>query len=206
MTIFGDMKSARLLEQAAIDTLKEWLPTYLAEGERQFDREEQSMPHPKHYGRVKEFEKWPENKLPALLVISPGLDGTRPRKDGEGRYRANFILGVGIALKTRDKNRTNDLVKDYAAVIRTLMVQKGTLGGYANGTEYRDESHNVADTEDQQRTLGTAQVIFSVELENLTQWGTGPVVVPDDPYDPPPAWGVVQEVETEVLHVEDIEG
>ncbi len=200
--MFGPVKSARHLEEAAIETIKTWIHTYLAVAERRFDRPDESMPRPRSYNTTREFTKWPEDRLPAIMVVSPGLAGERPRKTGDGKYSAKWMLGIGIVIKSKNKSQVNSLIKDYAAAIRALIVQNSKLGGYANGVEYRDENYNAQEVDDQTRTLATAQVIFTVEVEDVVQWGAGVVVPPPDPYDCP--FITVESIGVEIENVEEL--
>src|SRR4051812_42745433 len=95
MSQFGRIISDDQVEDAVVDTLRKWTPTYLAEVERQRGLA------PGYYQRPvdssfllhTDFDKWPEEMLPVVEVISPGVDDDPPRK-GAGDYHAHFMIGV----------------------------------------------------------------------------------------------------------------
>lgn len=188
--VFGEVLLGSNVEQAVIENLKTWFPTYVAEVERQEGIDPESIPLPRSYDTVNEFRKWPENQLPAVIVVSPGLAGV-PMSEGDGRTRASWAIGIGVVASAKDKRSTNNLAKLYAATVRTLMLQQQSLGGIGMGTSWRHESYSDIPTDDG-RTLGACQVILEVEAGDVVRTKAGLPVPPDNPYDPDPVWPTVE--------------
>jgi hypothetical protein len=190
MSVFGPVVTGAHVEQAAILTLKTWLQTYVAELERQTGRDPESVPMPRAWGTVNEFEKWPEDQMPVALIISPGLEPNTPVAEGRGTYRAKWVLGVAIVCSARDEAQTNSLAKFYAAAVRATILQNPSLGGFARGVQWVGESYTDLPKVDE-RTLGTGQVIFSVEVGEVVDEKAGMRTPPDDPYTQP-EWPTVE--------------
>jgi hypothetical protein len=196
-SIFDLVVDGSMVEAAARETLDEWFPTYLAELERQRGRDARSLPLPRSYHTAPTFETWPEDQLPAVVIVSPGLAGA-PVKNGRGRMHAPWALGIGVVVSARDQASTNEIAKLYAAAVRALLLQRGSLGGFAAETEWVDERYDDLPAAGE-RTLGAGQAIFVVQVENVVYANGGPVAVPDDPYATPAGWPLVQttQIETE---------
>lgn len=190
MSIFGPIITGAQLEQAAMDTLQLWMPDYVAALERETGREPRSVPLPKAWVRRNDaVARWPENRVPAIALVSPGLS-TDPVKDGEGNYSCAFELAVGAIVNARDQQSANDLAKLYAAAIRTLLLQRGDLGGFANGTVWTKEGYT--DTPADYLKIGAiATVTFDVIVEGVAVDHGGPLAPSDDPYLDPGDWPTV---------------
>lgn len=194
--VFGEILLGSNVEQAVIANLKTWFPTYLAEVERQEGVTAHSIPEPRSYDTVNDFQKWPENQLPAVVVVSPGLAGL-PMTEGDGRTRAAWIVGIAVVASAKDKRSTQNLAKLYAAVVRTLMLQQQSLGGIGMGTSWRHESYTDIPASDE-RTLGSCQVIFEVDIGDVVHARMGLAQPPDDPYSPDPEWPTVETADVTV--------
>lgn len=174
---YGSIIEGAQVEQAVIDTLRLWFPTYLAEFERRHSFAAGSLPLPRSYTTRNEFDKWEDEQIPAVIVVSPGLNG-RPTRQGDGSYLASWIVGVGIVVVGVDPGNSNMLAKLYAACARLIMIQQRSLGGFARGVSWLDESYDDVPSE-ATRTLVAGQVIFSVEVSEVLDSFRGPVE-PDD--------------------------
>lgn len=172
MTIFSSIISGAEVEKAAMDTLQEWLPTYLEEMCRQTGREPGSLPYIRSWKTVNDFESFPEDQIPLLLLISTGL-AEPPLKEGDGKYRATWILGTGVVCSGQDQQGSNDLAKLYSAAVRAALLQRPSLGGLAHGTDWEDERYNDLPAENG-RTLAAGQNIFSVEVRGVLDVQAGP--------------------------------
>src|SRR5688500_3190491 len=96
--IFGSFVASWQVEQAAIAHLREWMPDYLPHVYREahaiVGRSLPAFPQPRSYEVVpREPDRWKEDQLPAILIVSPGLVA-KPANDGNGTYRAVFDLGI----------------------------------------------------------------------------------------------------------------
>lgn len=186
----GPIITGRDCELAALGTLRKWSPTYLAEAERQTGRTVGSLPRIRGWTTAPDFEKWPEDQLPCVLLISPGLVDV-PNPDGQGFYRARFSLGLAAIVSTSQADETADLAKLYCATLRTCLLQHQSLEGFANGVTWLDENYDDLPSIDD-RSLGAGKAIFGVEVSNISRRWQGPPTpaepptpdtdpIPDDP-------------------------
>lgn len=196
MTIFGSIFTAALLEDAAIEHLKAWMPTYLAEMERQNGLDPESLPMIRSYTTLNEFDAWEEEQTPAIVVVSPGTIG-EPLKEGGGLYRANWALGIGCIVSARDRVSTNRVAKLYGGAIRAAIMQHESMGGVAEGAEWSSERYDDVPSE-ASRTLAAAQLLFEVEVRSVLDGSAGPAEPLDDPYTAPADWGEVQTHDVQV--------
>ena len=206
MTLFDVMKTGWDVEQAVMNHLDYWLPSYLAEIERQRGIRARSIPMIRAFTSSNQFRKWPDERFPTCVVISPGVVG-EPLRDGEGKYRANWAAGVAVVVKGRNKSEVSEKAKLYAAAVRGAIVQHPALKAdgedeFAGGVDWVDETYTDVPVEDE-RTLGAAQGIFLVEVRDAVNTSAGLITAPDDPYNVPTDWPTVQTVEIRVERLEE---
>lgn len=199
MTIFGQLKHGGLVEDAALATLKDWMPAYVAELERQTGRTARSLPQIRSWVLRPEFEYWPEDlQTPAIVVVSPGLAGERPTKTGDGYYRASWSLGVAAVCEASTQEATRELARVYAAAVRGCLLQRRSLEGAMRITDWVDESYDDIPTE-KRRTIAAGMNVFTVEMEQVVSVAEGPRGAPPlDPYLDPGDWPVVETAEVEI--------
>lgn len=206
MTLFKPIITRQDVEHAALNTLKPWFDTYLAEVERQKGLIVRQLPRPRSYMRRNEFDKWPEEQLPSIIVISPGIVG-RPTASGSGMFTADWGLGVAVIAEGRDNDNTRDLVGYYTAAIRALILQRPSLNGFAKGVVWEDERYDDISDFDAGRTMASGQVVFQVEVEDVVSTRAGPVTPDTPPVDPPPVspdWPIADTVTADVQIVEEL--
>lgn len=211
MTLFGIIKTRSQVQQAVIDHLQGdlekggdhagWMTPYLAEVERQMGLNPKSLPPVRAWVTANEFRKMPEEQIPVGVVVSPGLSD-RPVKDGSKVYTAKWHIGIAIVVKGRDKEETGENAGLYAAACRGAMLQHQSLGGFAKAVDWLDEDYTNIKTE-ANRTLGSAQLIFEIEVGNTIQTLAGLVTVPEDPYDVPDSWPTAEKVTVDVEQLEE---
>lgn len=177
----GPLVNGRDVELAALAVLKRWAGTYLAEAERQTGRTAGSLPRIRGWCTAADFEKWPEDQLPCVLLVSPGL-AEEPLADGRGHYRAKFSLGVAVIVSTAYMDATAELAKLYTACCRAVILQHQSLEGFAAGVEWVDESYADLESIDT-RSLGAGQAVFAVEVDGIARRWNGPKT-PGEPPDP----------------------
>jgi hypothetical protein len=182
-SLIGPIVSASDVERAALDTIVKWASTYLGEAEDQHNRERGSLPRPRSFTTTNSFDKWPEDQLPCVLLVCPGLV-EQPMAQGNGMYRATFAVGVAVIVSARTETETEALAKLYVAAIRTLLIQQQSLGGFAAQTEWLDETYDDLPSEDM-RSLGAGQAIFAVHVDDLSRRYTGPPHPTAEPPEPP---------------------
>lgn len=196
MDKFGPIFTGHTLEQATLDTLKMWLPTYLQEIELQLELPRGKLQKPRTYANRRRFDKFPEDQLPTVIAVCPGLAG-KPLAEGDGMVRAVFREGVWVIASARTSEQTNMITKMYAAAIRMVLLQKGSLGGICNAVEWEDESYDDNLSSEEERTIGYAGLTFLFSVAEVAlRWG-GPEV-PDPDTEPGTSWG---EVETVIIDV-----
>lgn len=204
-TIFKPIITRQEVELRVTNTLKDWIDTYLAEVERQNGLDVRQLPRPRSYSRRNEFDHWPEEQIPAVIVVSPGLVG-RPVANGSGEFRGQWGVGVAVIAEGQDVNNTRDLVGYYTAAIRALILQRPSLGGFAMGVTWEDERYDDISDIDVGRTLASGQVVFQVEVEGIVSTKAGPVTPDTPPVDPPPVsptWPIATQVTADV-ELEDL--
>ena len=177
-TAIGKVVSGHEVEAAAIAVLKKWSSTYIAYFERQTNREVGSLPRIRAYTTTPVFDKWPEDQLPAVVLISPGISAP-PLPDGSGLYRASFALAVAVVVSTANLADTAELTKLYVAALRTCIIQHQSLEGFAQGVDWLDENYDNLPFEDN-RSLGAGQANFGVEVGSLSRRWNGPTTPWDE--------------------------
>ena len=183
--VFGPLVTGADVERAALDTLKLWTPEYLAWVERKTGRTPRSLPAPRSWVTASSAERWVEEQLPSVLLLSTGL-AEPPRPDGRGIYTATFALGLAVVVSARDAEAVNELAKLYTATYRKLLLDRSSLGGLADGVEWVDERYDALPGDPKRRRqLASGQVVFRVEVPNVVSAGAGPATPRTDPYPTP---------------------
>lgn len=121
--------------------------------------------------------------LPAVAVTSPGL--TKPASRRSSGYDATWRIVVGAYVRGTSFIETAGRVRNWAAVIRQVMVQHPTLGGVSTGLEWVGEEYIERPERSSARTLGGCAVAFDVTARN---------VIDSEPYVPPEQGGGDQPV------------
>lgn len=184
-----------MVERAVVDFLQgadaltggSWLSTAIGEIERAEGLPPNSVQRPRGVVTSSDFEKWPEDQLPVILVISPGLVRPPERK---GRGGLTLTWGVGLAGLVGDTTPESSrrLGQVYAAAISLAINTHKSLGGFASHTEQLDERYDDIDFGDG-RTLGAGRCVFEVSVEDARPTVSGltnplPEPDPDNPGGP----------------------
>lgn len=192
--IYGRLLTATAVEAAMRDHIAAWLPDYLAEMERQTGRTANTIPVPSNYRTSADFERWNEERLPEMVMVSPGLMGEPVATGERGRYRAVWGLAIVVVVSANTKANTDSLAKLYAAAIRGAVMQHRSLGGFARGTQWLDESYDAIPSDSSRNLMGVT-VKFAIEVDDVvsTKAGTSAPVQPASPtpYTPAPTDPVV---------------
>lgn len=193
MTIFGTIITGRQVRDATERTLRLWAPAYVAEIGRQDGRPANALPVMRSYVSSVTFDgPMPEDQVPACVIVAPGILG-EPVRHGDGTHEATWAVGIGVVVSGQDQENTADLANLYAAVVRTIMLQHPSLGGFATGLRWLDERYDPLPTEDR-RTFGAAIVQFAVVVPSVVDANGGPAEPPDDPTTDPGEWPSIQSV------------
>lgn len=177
----GPMVHGGQVEDAVIATLIRYMPTYLADWERMMGFDAGVLLPPESYATVNsDFDKWPEQMLPAVVLVCPGLY-EEPVRYGRGDIRARWAVALGVVTSAGDERSALSLAKIYAASIRTALLQHQTLWpqGTANGLEWLHEAYDDLPNEDARRSLAVGKGVFWVEMEAVVNTDTKPPEPPD---------------------------
>jgi hypothetical protein len=189
VTVFNDILVASQIEEATIDQLVKWLPTYLREIEGQLEITVGSTPVPVHFSNRNSLDMLAGEKFPKVIVIAPGLDGA-PEANGSGVYSARWQLGIGSIIAANSEPLANMQSKIYAAACRAIMLNYQSLGGLALAISWVDEQYEDLPVPNQNMLLKSAVVYFSVDCQNVATKWSGPQNPDEDPY----AYGIVEHV------------
>jgi hypothetical protein len=195
--------------QAVLTVYRVWLPSYLAETERIKGLVPGKLPPPRTL-TAKNYrpENWPEQSLPLVLAISPGL-ASRPEKDGRWTHRCKWRVDSVVVVSANEEGLAERNVGMYAAALRVVLLQRsgldGALGGNVRGTEWADEGYNDI-FRAEERTIKAARVTHLIDVGNVADSAPGWTEPPDDPIEDPGPWPVVEETPPpDVEHMPDEE-
>lgn len=180
--VFGPIVGSYDVEQAALAVLEEWLPTYLARVAEERGVDPSEIPRPRSVFQTKEFEGWPEDRLPCVQVVSPGQ--AQPPQGDEGGMRAWWQMNIFCVVKGRDRAATRMLRSIYEDAIPWCLMQHQGLGGIAAGLKWLGAGAGDVTIVDQrdERTLQGAVNVFTVEVERILDPIAGPAA--PDPLPP----------------------
>lgn len=193
MTPFGRIVSFDQVEREVAAQLSTWMPTYVAELERQRGLAPGYFEGDLEYVAASDFGRFSEDRLPCVVIVCPGLTD-RPVRDGDGVYRCTFAVLVGIFASALDRDTSDEAAKAYGACIRTIMVQRPRVGELdAGGVKWVGERYDDVDADDT-RTLAGGAVSFTIEVDDVASTFAGPMTPLEgpaatpatDPYTPLP--------------------
>jgi hypothetical protein len=176
------------VDREVIRPLMMWMPTYLA----QLERERTMLPHllarPKleSYQNSLEDLSFPDAMLPAIVVTTAQTDGEpEPTIVGvDDAYSANFLVRVAAVVRGRTPPETRELAALFSGCVRRVLVNQGTVLGKARWLGSLVTP--VPDTTDKGRYLAAGVSRWSVWVDEAIS-GDGPVIPePGDPPYPPP--------------------
>jgi hypothetical protein len=188
----GVVFSASLLEQAAATLLSGLLPAYGAAVADQLGWSA-APPPPRSYTCSAQLDRFAEDQLPAVVIVSPGTIG--PPELHSGTYDAVYGLVVGVYCSGSTDRATHDLVRLWCAAIRACLVQSPSIGGVASDLRFVDESYDQVDIE-ARRSLGAGVCGFEARVNSVVDANAGPLVGTDPPDDQ--AWPTVETTEIEI--------
>lgn len=188
---FGPLVVETDVDLAVIQTLRLWLPTYLAQAERERNLANRTLarPVPQSYTNALEDDEFQDAWMPAIIVTTAQLDGDPELAEG-GAYEGNWRVVVSAVTRGRTPGESRAISSLFGGSVRRCLVQQSDLGGFASEVRPRGGGRvaPVADSTGQDRFLTAAINQFSVYMDNIVQAGVGPFLPdPEDPnpYDPP---------------------
>jgi hypothetical protein len=182
---FGPLVVETDVDRALIATLKLWLPTNLAQVERDRDLDPRTLARPvtASYSNVLEDDEFLDHSLPAILVTT--ADANNYDRGADGFYTAAFTCNVSSVVRGRTGPETREVASIFSGAVKRTLSSHPDLDGFASETVLQSSSvEPVADTTDQGRYLAVGMSTWIVYVDDVLQEGAGPTV-PGDPYDDP---------------------
>jgi hypothetical protein len=183
--VFGDIIDADTVEGYVRDTLRAWIVAHLAHQERRRGLPARTLPEPRSWPTVSEFDIEAHEQMPAIVLVSPGTAGT-PEHD-RGVYRTTWRVEVAVAVAGKDETEGRMLAALYLAAIKGALIQNRTLVGNVENCRWAgpdDHAFGVTERGAQRAIYGTA---FEVTVRDTVSSRLGPLEPPADPYAPPDA-------------------
>ena len=187
MSVYGSIISEDVVEEAVQATLKTWMNDVLAEVERQRGLQPPYYTRDIEYGIQPALDKWPEQQLPLIVIISPGIP-ERPVKSGRRVYRAKYDVGIAVIVGSTERQFVCRYAQHMGAAIRKIMEMKqsldGGVGERVRGVDWVGSRNNELPVQDE-RTIWANRQLFEVEVDDVLTKGGGPTQPAVDPLPPP---------------------
>lgn len=186
MSYYGNIVVAPDITRGTIDHLKAWLPSYVAEVERQQGLGAKSLPLPRSWTTRTAALKDGEEQTPAVVVVCPGLAG-EPRRDGNGNWSAPWGVAVVVMVGARDPESSVEVSRYYAGAVRACLTQMPALPDLDAEFVWVDEEYTDL-PEGRSRALAAATVEFVCNVPLVMGARRGPwpgSEPPEDPYEVP---------------------
>lgn len=176
------------VEVAVRDTLKRWVPFYLADIDEREGRERGTTRPPRTWDVASDNNtRWLEETPPALLVACPGTFGDPEPHNDEASYGAWWQGSVGIAVGGATVEGSRLLAGRHAAAITYVLAQQGDMGGLAEKTVWLGMRSDVVG---RSRDVIACEVPWRLYIRRVVDTrGLIPrdlPEVPTDPADPTP--------------------
>jgi hypothetical protein len=192
VSVFGPTRHPGELERAVEKGLRKWMPTNV---KRMSAVGGLKLAPIKSFSVVSDYAKFPELKLPALVVESAGLVNGTLEEDGEGNLSGTFSVSVFSMVQGIDAIATRDAAFGYWWPIAASLMQHRSLDDGIWIKEFVDTGFAGANV-DQRRTRIAFEHVFYVTLEDFLNIGEGPLEPEPEPI--PDDWPKVASTETEV--------
>jgi hypothetical protein len=190
---FGPMIVETDVDDAVINTLRYWFPSYL----KQTIRERNlplAPPSDESYATVLDDDEFPEQRMPAVLVTTSDTIGS-PDVDAAGAYYVTFETVVSTVARGRTPAEARRNAALFSGTARRILAQQSTLLGFAGGSRWTaGQLRPVQDTTGQNRYLVAGTNTFAVYVDGVVDLSAGPTE-PSDVYEAPPT---VQAVFTDI--------
>lgn len=180
MTIFGSIIPDDVVEDAVVVTLEKWVPTYMSEVERQLGMDPSFYERPGSgaYTVRADFDKFPEEMLPLVVVVCPGITDDPPKRGPDKTYSAKFQINTTCITSSIDRTATRQYASRLGAALRAALIQHQSLdqqiGGRVRGIEWIAERNKELPPEDD-RTIWANRQVFFIEVDDVLSRRGGPV-------------------------------
>lgn len=202
---FGPLLVETDVDAAVIDRLYLWMPTYLAQVERERGMANRTLHRPVRasYATVLDDDGFPTKRLPAILVTTAST-ADAPELGGDDTYSTVYEVAVTAVVRGRTSHEARVLASLYAGSIRRLLLQQQDNADTMLWTGSSVAS--VADTTAENRHLAGGINTFSFYADRVVQAFAGPTVdspvyeQPDPAGDPDSAYDPL--VDVDVINVD----
>jgi hypothetical protein len=189
----GPLFSPHLIEEAVLSQLMRRLPLYSKVALEQWGVK---LPEIASWGlKDEEDTKWPEQGLPALVVIA---DETRSIEEHtDGWYRATWPFKVALWVEHAEIIEARKIAQIYGAVIQAAILQRRSLGLEGTGPVVW-EGQKLPFEPERERTTAISLNSFSVVIDEVVSWRNGPKDDSELPEEPPGPDPEITEVDVAV--------
>lgn len=183
----GQIVSRGQVAQAVVNTLKEWMLTYLDEVERQntlgtFDLPRPPTPESIH-GAL-DFLSWQKDLTPEVIVTAEPYG--EAELFGDGVFSQWYELQVGAVIVGEDESTATQIADLYGAALTATIAGNGDLGGFSERTRLITSAKTEFE-DPNVRTVQRTVTIFRTLIEQVVNETTRPSVpVPDGQLPPAP--------------------
>jgi hypothetical protein len=212
---FGRIITPRDVENQVILALQTWVPTYIAEVERQSGLAPHTIPPPPDenlsYRAGFDFETWEQAWSPVFIAhITP--QGEPERQYGNGTYLQPFKIDIAVnfvvtnevvALAPAQGGLIEDSARHYAGLLGTAacagILQHGRMGTWDDGSPFSLKTvmtqypNTVFPYPENRRICRTVFSVLTL-VDYVVAEGYGPAQVPFNPYEDLPDYPVVEDV------------
>jgi hypothetical protein len=199
--LFGQFISPEDVIDAAVETLRTWLPTYMAEVERQKGLQPRTIPRPptpeSYHGGV-DLETWVGADTPEVMVLAKP---SGPPERFASSYTQGYTLtvgclciGTGSTLAERPEDDAR-IVASYLGAATMLLVQQPALGGLTERL-VMIAAPDVSLPDSEKRAIAQVVTEFEVWVTEIVSETAGPVgptpqespgyTGPEEPFTPAP--------------------
>ncbi|MEJ7846435.1 MAG: hypothetical protein WKF93_12400 [Acidimicrobiales bacterium] len=124
------------------------------------------------WAQVPTMEAVAHADTPTGAISSPGLVDAPVRK-AHGVYDATWRVVVSVFDRDEDYNATAARTRQWAALVRALLIDNPSLGGVASSLTWVGEDYAERPRKDEARTFGGCAVAFDVTAKNVAELGSG---------------------------------
>lgn len=174
-TVYGRVITGGEVRKAVRDTIVAWADTYVDEMGRQVGL----VLKPLRIFGMFGGPTFPPDQIPGCVIVAPGIVGD-PERRGDGTVDVRWAVGVGVIVADATAELAIARAEPYGAALRALLVQQGSLGGFAVETTWVDEETTPIAYETD-RAVAASSLQFEVQLRAVMDRWAGPTVPPADP-------------------------
>lgn len=185
---FGPIVLATDIDEAIIDVLAKWLPTYLGQIERERGLAGQ-LPRPgrSSYANTLESMEFLDHHLPAVIVTTAPTTG-KPARHADGTWGAVWRVNVNAILRGGRPPETRTNAALFEGSIRRLLLQQvvfSTAVKFNSSDWVSSAVQPVADTTGRGRYLAAGLCSVDVSVQESVKDGDAYPITPDATYVPP---------------------